>query len=70
MNTLTQERYVKTNVPDLVKDKRTGAILNVNNAKLEAYRKQKKAAERVDKLEEDLSSIKVMLQELLSRSGT
>jgi hypothetical protein len=69
MPVIEKERYVKTNVPDLVKDKRSGAILNINNAKLEAYRKQKKSAERVDRLEEDLNSIKAMLLTLLARSA-
>lgn len=69
MPVIEKERYVKTNVPDLVKDKRSGAILNINNAKLEAYRKQKRSAERVDRLEEDLSSIKTMLEALLARSA-
>jgi hypothetical protein len=67
-------KYVKTNVGGLVKDTRSGAILNVNHAGLSAYKKQKKAfemsrnsAERLDKLEGDIDEIKQMLQLLLRR---
>jgi hypothetical protein len=71
--------FVKTEVDGLVKDTESGAILNVNNDKLAAYRKQKmfletqktfmdernKDSYRIQKVENDLSEIKHMLQELL-----
>ena len=64
--------YIKTDVEGLVKDSETGAILNVDNAKLEAYRKQKRFMEerakdnyRIQKVEKDLSEIKSLLQELV-----
>ncbi len=64
--------YLKTDVEGLVKDPETGAILNVDNAKLEAYRKQKRFMEqrsresyRIQKVEKDISEIKSLLQELL-----
>lgn len=64
--------YVKTDVEGLVKDSNSGAILNVDNSKLEAYRKQKKFMEdrskesdRLNRLENDLTEIKNMLQSLL-----
>lgn len=64
--------YIKTDVEGLVKDPETGAILNVDNAKLEAYRKQKRFMEerkiesyRIQKVEKDLSEIKTLLQDLL-----
>lgn len=63
---------IKTDVEGLVKDTESGAILNVNNDKLTAYRKQKmfmeertKDSYRIQKVENDLSDIKQMLQELL-----
>ena len=67
-------KYLETDVPGLVKDTNSGAILNVDNAKLEAYRKQKQFFEqkrddsqRINKLEGDIIQIKEMLQQLLKR---
>ena len=67
-------KYIKTDVEGLVKDQRSGAVLNVDNEKLSAYKKQKNAAlkasqtgERLDKVENDISEIKHMLQLLLKR---
>jgi len=55
----------------LVKDKRSGAVLNTNRAEAEEYRAKKAAIsanrrtinteERLDKLEQDLSEIKNLL---------
>jgi hypothetical protein len=63
---------VKTNVEGLVKDTQSGAILNVDNAKLQAYKKQKafmeernKDGERLNRVENDLTEIKNLLQALL-----
>ena len=67
-------KYLETDVPGLVKDPSSGAILNVDNAKLEAYKRQKKFFEqkkndsdRINKLEGDIIEIKEMLQQLLKR---
>ena len=64
--------YIKTDVHGLVKDEKSGAILNVDNDKLNAYKKKKaffeekkNESERIKKVENDLQSIKDMLQELL-----
>jgi hypothetical protein len=69
------DKYYKTDFEGLVKDPNSGAILNVDNAKLEAYKKQKQAletnmknAERINKVENDLNEIKEMLGQLLKRS--
>jgi hypothetical protein len=66
--------YIKTNVDGLVKDPKSGAILNVDNNKLLAYKKQKelfnktnKMENRLTKLETDMSEIKNMLKQLLAR---
>lgn len=68
------DKYIKTDVEGLVKDKQSGAILNVDNEKLNAYKKQKQAAlkasqtfNRLDKVENDIGEIKQMLQQLLKR---
>jgi hypothetical protein len=67
-------KYIKTDVEGLVKDPRSGAILNVDNAKLIAYKKQKQNAqkaalndERLNRVENDVKEIKNMLQQLLKR---
>jgi hypothetical protein len=67
-------KYVKTEVDGLVKDINSGAILNVDNSALDAYRRQKMAVEsaktandRITKLENDIGDIKEMLQQLLKR---
>jgi hypothetical protein len=67
-------KYLKTDVQGLVKDIESGAVLNVDNARLQAYKKQKAAFEsskdsgkRLEKLENDMSEIKQMLQQLLTR---
>lgn len=63
---------VKTEIEGLVKDTESGAVLNVNNDRLVAYKKQKLFMEerkmesyRIQKVEKDLSEIKSLLQELL-----
>jgi hypothetical protein len=67
--------YIKTDVEGLVKDSKSGAILNVDNSKLEAYKKQKnfmennmRNSDRINKVERDLNEIKEMLSQLLQRS--
>jgi hypothetical protein len=64
--------YVKTEVEGLVKDTESGAILNVDNARLAAYKKQKsfmadrtRDTERINKIENDINEIKQMLQSLV-----
>jgi hypothetical protein len=68
------DKYIKTNIEGLVKDTNSGAILNIDNAALEAYRRQKLAVDyaktandRITKLEDDIGGIKEMLQQLLKR---
>ena len=69
------DKYYKTDFEGLVKDPESGAILNVDNSKLEAYKKQKlvlennmRNTERISKVETDLNEIKEMLSQLLKRS--
>jgi hypothetical protein len=68
-------KYYRTDFEGLVKDPHSGAVLNVDNNKLEAYKKQKAAFmlnvennERINKVEKDLNEIKEMLNQLLKRS--
>lgn len=68
-------KYLKTDFEGLVKDVHSGAVLNVDNTRLEAYKKQKAAMslniennERINKVEKDLNEIKDMLNQLLKRS--
>ena len=64
--------YIKTDIEGLVKDPLSGAVLSVDNAKLDQYRKQKQAfeertrdKERINKIENDINEIKLMLQSLV-----
>lgn len=68
-------KYYKTDFEGLVKDPESGAVLNIDNMKLDAYKKRKQAmeastknAERINKVENDIQEIKEMLSQLLKRS--
>lgn len=57
--------------PDLVKDKETGAILNVNNRALMAYKRQKKNMNSIkevnqtnEQLKKDINMLKNEIQSL------
>lgn len=70
-----QNKYIKTDFEGLVKDPTSGAVLNVDNIRLEAYKKQKNAMnmvndnhERILKVENDIQEIKSMLNQLLQRN--
>lgn len=56
---------------DLVKDMKTGAVINTNRTAylqaLERDRKAKEEKERIAKLETEVSDIKQMLQKILER---
>jgi hypothetical protein len=59
--------YLKIeDAPDLVKDTRSGAILNTNVKALEAYRKKREKADKVDKLETKVISLEQNINELKS----
>jgi hypothetical protein len=59
--------YVKIeDAPDLVKDTRSGAILNTNVRALEAYRKKREKSDKVDKLETKVISLEQNINELKS----
>lgn len=64
---------------DLIRDTESGALLNTNRNELEAYYaerdikikelQEKQALEnKVDKLEQDISDIKSLLQQLVTRT--
>ena len=68
-------KYLQTDFEGLVKDPNSGAVLNVDYAALDAYKKKKSfyknqqnEMKRIDKIENDVSEIKQMLQQLLKRS--
>lgn len=59
--------YLKIeDTPDLVKDTRSGAILNTNVRALEAYRKKREKSDKVDKLETKIVSLEQTINELKS----
>ena len=62
-------KYIKTDVEGLVKDPNSGAILNIDNEKLKAYKKQKQHflnnTEKIKKVEDDIQEIKKLLEQLI-----
>lgn len=68
---MSDDHIPVANRNDLVKDPKTGSILNVDNAGLEAYKKRKRRmredARRIEKLEGELSEIKAMLKTLMDK---
>lgn len=54
---------VKTNVPYLVKDTNTGALINTNKAKLEAIKARKATIDRIDQLEIEVTTLTVELRQ-------
>ena len=71
---INNPNYLPTDVPGLVQDIKSGAILNVDNNKLEEYKKKKKqnakindSFERLNKLENKVSDILKALDLILSK---
>ena len=59
--------YVKVeDAPDLVKDLRSGAVLNTNVQALEAYRKRREKLNKTEQLENRVTTIENTLNELKS----
>lgn len=62
-------KYIKTDVEGLVKDPNSGAILNTDNEKLKAYKKQKQHfldnAEKIKRMDDDIQEIKKLLHQLI-----
>tara|TARA_B110000503_G_C6789625_1_gene266737 strand:- start:108 stop:317 length:210 start_codon:yes stop_codon:yes gene_type:complete len=66
--------YVKVkDSPDLVRDLRTGAILNVNDEMIlkarERKRKKKQDQEELVKMKSDITEIKDLLSSLINKIG-
>jgi hypothetical protein len=51
---------------DFIKDQATGALINTNNAALEAYKAQKKSSTRVQQLEQKVDQLSSDLTEIKS----
>lgn len=67
------QRYQKVqDHPDLVRDSKTGAILNINKDEIRRKKQQRlKSLERdrdIDRLKDDVGEIKNLLQQLLENS--
>ena len=60
------------NRPDLVKDPRSGAVININKREMELARHRKKVRanekERVNKIESELIEIKNLLEKLIGKT--
>lgn len=66
--------YIKVrDNPDLVRDLRTGAILNINEEMIlkarERKRKKKQEQEELEKMKSDISEIKDLLSALINKTG-
>ena len=59
--------------PNLARNKKSGAIVNINKSSIRDARKakaaRKKNSERVDHLEYEMSQIKDLLQQLVDKNG-
>ena len=58
---------------DLVRDSETGAVVNVNNKALQAYKNQKKQFQKINQVESRLDKIEnllLSLQDKLDRIGS
>lgn len=71
---MENRKLIPTDREGLYLDPQSGAILNVDNVKLEAYKKRKASvneisnnSQRIDRLENEIGDIKSMLRELLDR---
>ena len=48
----------------IVKDRKTSAVLNVDNTALDAYKAQRSRRNRVDTMEDDINSIKTQINDI------
>jgi hypothetical protein len=60
---MNSPKLLKTNVPYLLKDTASGAIINTNKARLEAVKARKKSLERIDKIEMDVTCLSVEIKQ-------
>ncbi len=60
---MDSSKLLKTNVPYLLKDTASGAIINTNKARLEAVKARKKSLERIDKIEMDVTCLSVEIKQ-------
>jgi DNA-binding transcriptional regulator GbsR (MarR family) len=67
-------RYIKiADRPDLVRDRRTGAILNINTREIqrqkEILRQKQAEKQEIQQLKNDVGEIKSLLHKLLEKSN-
>lgn len=67
---MMDQRYIKVDGhPGFVRDRVSGAIININKQKIDQAKQVKRAkvqaAKRLDRLEDDMAEIKSMLQTLI-----
>ena len=80
---MSSDRFVPTDVPDLIRDRKSGAILNTNRTALAEHRARvkrlqknqtdaeqlNKVSEEVSQLRGELDAIKSLLQALVMKQG-
>jgi len=62
-NNIPPSGIVKTNVPFMVKDMNSGAIINTNKAKLEAVKARKRSMERIDRVEQQVANLQAIMKD-------
>jgi hypothetical protein len=67
------DRYVRVdNYPNLVRDRETGAVLNINTEEIKKKRQQKMLAKQqaheINELKNEVSELKSLLRQLLEKS--
>lgn len=60
---IPQSGIVKTNVPYILKDMNSGALINTNRAKLEAVKARKKSMERLDRVEQQVANLHAVMKD-------
>lgn len=66
---MNSDNYVKTDNPDYLKDKKTGALVNSKLDEFQKYKLQQEQAELVKKQENDLNNIKSEVSDLKNELG-
>lgn len=66
--------FEKTDIPDILRDKTSNALINTNNDALNAYKAKKQhmiqllnTTEKVNKLESEMAEIKQLLQKIVEK---
>jgi len=62
--TVRNQRYVKTNAENFIRDRKNAAVLNTDLDSLVAYKKERERILRADSIVEDVNSLKKEFSEI------